>query len=162
MFTVKNLVKNNEKIIYEGSISLWVLFPYVTGIIFFSFIIIYLNRLNISSHFIIFDMSVSNFLQIVFLILDVSVFFLFLNKIIYVFLTELVITNKRIILKTGLFNIDIKFIYFSKIESIDLEQSLLERIFNFGNILIKGIGEGYLNIIEVSNPQEFINYLNKY
>jgi len=159
-YIVKNLVKDNEKVVYEGAISSWVLFPYIIGIIFFSFIVIYLGNLNINSNFIIFGMSILKFLQRIFLILDVSIFFLFLNKMIYIFFTELVITNKRVILKTGLFNIDTKFINFSKIESIDLNQSFLGRIFNFGNILIKGIGDSFLNITEVSHPQKFIKYIN--
>ena len=159
-YIVKNLVKDNEKVVYEGAINSWVLFPYIIGIIFFSFIVIYLGNLNINSNFIIFGMSILKFLQRFFLILDVSIFFLFLNKMIYIFFTELVITNKRVIFKTGLFNIDTKFIDFSKIESVDLNQSFLGRIFNFGNILIKGIGDSFLNIIEVSHPQKFIKYIN--
>ena len=59
--------------------------------------------------------------------------------IIYV-TTELAITNKRVIAKTGLFQLRTIEIFLEKIESIQVDQSVVGRMFNFGSVVISGTG----------------------
>src|SRR4051812_41880888 len=54
--------------------------------------------------------------------------------------TELAITNKRVIAKTGLVQRRTTEMFLEKIESIQVDQSIFGRLFNFGSILISGTG----------------------
>jgi membrane protein YdbS with pleckstrin-like domain len=63
-----------------------------------------------------------------------------LRKIIEFYLVQYSITNKRLILKKGVFVSTLVDMPIEKIESIICVQSLLGRIFNYGTLLASGIG----------------------
>jgi uncharacterized membrane protein YdbT with pleckstrin-like domain len=54
--------------------------------------------------------------------------------------TEIAYTNKRMILKQGVISRDTDEIRIDKIESIDIKQSIMGRIFGYGTIYITGTG----------------------
>ena len=66
--------------------------------------------------------------------------------------TELAITNKRVIAKTGLFQRRTIEIFLEKIESIQVDQSVFGRMFNFGSVLISGTGVHSAPFKNISNP----------
>jgi uncharacterized membrane protein YdbT with pleckstrin-like domain len=69
--------------------------------------------------------------------------------------TELAITNKRVIAKFGFVRRSTIEINLSKVESIQVDQSLLGRMFNFGTVIIAGAGSPVAPIANVANPIEF-------
>lgn len=71
------------------------------------------------------------------------------------FTTELAITNKRIIAKFGLVSRSVIEINLHKIESIQVTQGVLGRIFNFGNIVVSGAGNPQAPIPGISDPLRF-------
>ena len=46
-----------------------------------------------------------------------------------------------------------------KVESVDVNQSILGRIFNYGNVEIFGVGEGGKTIDTIASPLEFRNHI---
>jgi uncharacterized membrane protein YdbT with pleckstrin-like domain len=58
--------------------------------------------------------------------------------------TEIAVTNQRVILKWGLIRRDTIEINASKVESVDVRQSVLGRLLNYGTITVRGTG-GNLN-----------------
>lgn len=68
--------------------------------------------------------------------------------------TELAITNKRVIAKFGIISRSTIEINLQKIESIQVRQSLLARLFNFGSIVLSGAGN-QAPIPGISNPLKF-------
>lgn len=54
--------------------------------------------------------------------------------------SEFVITNKRIIMKTGLIRRQTFEINLSRVESVEVRQTVMGRIFNYGDIIIIGTG----------------------
>lgn len=75
--------------------------------------------------------------------------------------TEYAITNKRLIGKTGFIfrnNIDIRLV---KLESVILDQSILGRIFGYGNIVFNGTGSGKSAFISIDNPMLAKNLINQ-
>lgn len=68
------------------------------------------------------------------------------------FTTELAITNKRVIAKFGLISRSTIEINLQKIESIQVKQGILGRIFNFGSIVVSGAGNPQAPIPGISNP----------
>ncbi len=71
------------------------------------------------------------------------------------FTTELAITNKRVIAKFGLISRSTIEINIQKIESIQVNQGILGRIFNFGSIVISGAGNPQAPIPGISDPMKF-------
>jgi uncharacterized membrane protein YdbT with pleckstrin-like domain len=69
--------------------------------------------------------------------------------------TELAITNKRVIAKFGFISRRTVEINISKIESIQVDQSITGRIFNYGTLLIAGAGDPQAPILGISKPMEF-------
>jgi uncharacterized membrane protein YdbT with pleckstrin-like domain len=69
--------------------------------------------------------------------------------------TELAITNKRIISKSGLVRRSIMELRLDKIESIKVDQSIVGRLLNFGSITIAGTGGDKTPIERIADPLQF-------
>ena len=76
----------------------------------------------------------------------------FIWRIILYLNTEYGVTNKRLIIKRGLFHIVVVEIPIDRIESIKCEQSILGGIFGYGTIFIGGIGGKTQKFLMVSQP----------
>jgi len=69
--------------------------------------------------------------------------------------TELAFTNKRVIAKFGFIRRQTIELHISKIESIQVEQGILGRIFDYGTLLISGAGNPQAPIPGISEPMKF-------
>ena len=69
--------------------------------------------------------------------------------------TETDVTDRRVVHKTGFIKRRTFEIALDKIESVDVEQSILGRIFNFGDVTIMGVGEGKQTISTIASPLAF-------
>jgi uncharacterized membrane protein YdbT with pleckstrin-like domain len=71
--------------------------------------------------------------------------------------TETDVTNRRVVHKTGFIKRRTFEIALDKIESVDVDQSIMGRIFDFGNVTIQGVGEGKETIATIASPLAFRN-----
>ena len=69
--------------------------------------------------------------------------------------TELAITNKRVIVKTGFIRRSTIEININKVESLQVDQEVLGRMFNFGTLIISGAGTPQAPVAGISMPMEF-------
>ena len=69
--------------------------------------------------------------------------------------TELAITNKRVIAKFGFISRRTIEININKVESIQVDQTLLGRMFDYGTLLISGAGNPQAPIPGISQPIKF-------
>lgn len=69
--------------------------------------------------------------------------------------TEIAITNKRVIAKFGFISRRTVEINLNKVESIQVDQTLFGRVFNFGTVIISGAGNPVAPIPGVARPLEF-------
>lgn len=69
--------------------------------------------------------------------------------------TELAFTNKRVVAKFGFISKKTIELNISKVESLQISQNFLGRIFNFGTIIISGAGNPQAPIPGIANPMEF-------
>ncbi len=70
-------------------------------------------------------------------------------------MTELAITDRRIISKSGIIRRSIMELRLEKIESIKVDQGIMGRILNFGSITIAGTGGDKTPIERIANPLQF-------
>lgn len=69
--------------------------------------------------------------------------------------SEFVITNRRIIIKTGIISRTSFEMNLSKIESVNVDQSIAGRIFNYGSITIIGSGGTRESFHDIAKPLAF-------
>lgn len=66
--------------------------------------------------------------------------------------TEIAVTTHRVVYKRGLIARDTIEINFNRIEGLDIKQSILGRILNFGTVVIRGTGVGVQPMRNVAGP----------
>lgn len=69
--------------------------------------------------------------------------------------TELAVTNKRVIAKFGFISRHTIEMNINKVESIQVTQSILGRILNYGTLIIAGTGSQQAPIPGISDPMGF-------
>lgn len=79
-------------------------------------------------------------------------FTLFIAPLIDRWTDEFAITNKRVIIKTGFISRRTVELNLSKIESVNVNQSVLGRIFGFGSLQIVGTGGTRELFTNINNP----------
>jgi uncharacterized membrane protein YdbT with pleckstrin-like domain len=83
----------------------------------------------------------------------------FLQALIERHSTELVITSRRVIAKTGLIRRHTWEINAAKVEGVEVSQSILGRIFDFGTVTVKGTGGGTAPIRNIDDPVAFRSHV---
>lgn len=73
--------------------------------------------------------------------------------------TELAVTNRRIIFKSGLFRRHTMEMNMSKVESVDVDQSVVGRILGFGTVTIRGTGGGIEPMRNIADPIAFRSHV---
>jgi len=69
--------------------------------------------------------------------------------------TELAITTKRVIVKVGFIRRSTVEININKVESVQVDQSLLGRLFDFGTLVISGAGTAQAPLHGIADPLAF-------
>ena len=136
-YVKKNLI-DGEEILYQASTHWFILIPsFFYGILgIFSLAFLALSA---------------------FLSMPITIFFLALsfNGALPYFVNELAMTNKRVISKKGFIRRDTSELKLSKLETIEIKQSIFGRIFGFGKIICIGTGGSETSIDNIDNPLEF-------
>ncbi len=68
-------------------------------------------------------------------------------------LIEMVCTNKRVVKRTGIINVTTEELHRERIESVEIRQSILGRIFNYGDILFSGTGTSKVVFNFINQPR---------
>src|SRR3569623_574637 len=71
------------------------------------------------------------------------------------FTTETDVTNLRVVHKTGFIKRRTFEMALDKVESVDVNQSILGRLLNYGDVPINGVGEGRETIATIASPLAF-------
>lgn len=69
--------------------------------------------------------------------------------------TELAVTNKRVVAKSGIIRRNVIDLSLAKVEGITYHQGILGRIFGYGSILVRGTGVGQVPIPFIAEPEIF-------
>jgi uncharacterized membrane protein YdbT with pleckstrin-like domain len=71
--------------------------------------------------------------------------------------TEIAVTNRRVIYKKGLIRRQTNEMNMDKVESVQVEQSILGRMLDYGSVTILGTGEGFETLRTIASPIELRN-----
>jgi uncharacterized membrane protein YdbT with pleckstrin-like domain len=73
--------------------------------------------------------------------------------------TEVAVTNKRIIYKRGFISRYTIEMHLDKVESVDVDQTVLGRILGYGDIIIRGVGASLEPLRNIESPIEFRSHV---
>jgi uncharacterized membrane protein YdbT with pleckstrin-like domain len=73
--------------------------------------------------------------------------------------SETDVTSLRVVHKEGFIRRRTFEISLDKVESVDVDQSILGRIFGWGDVTIRGVGEGIEQIMMIGSPLQFRNHI---
>lgn len=84
-----------------------------------------------------------------------ALFTLFIYPILARWSDEFVVTNKRIIIKTGIISRKTFEMNLNKIETVNVDQSIMGRMFGYGTITVVGTGGTKEEFPDIAKPTEF-------
>jgi hypothetical protein len=70
---------------------------------------------------------------------------------------EIAVTDRRVIYKKGLIRRETNEMNMDKVESVQIDQSILGRMLDYGNVRILGTGEGLETLRTIASPIELRN-----
>jgi len=91
--------------------------------------------------------------------------FNFISMYIEKWTTERALTNKRLVIKRGLISRKTEEMSFNRIEEVNLNQSILQRLLGSGNIRVTGTGSGEVVMKNIDDPlavQKKLNEVRQY
>ena len=71
--------------------------------------------------------------------------------------TKIAVTDRRVIYKKGLIRRQTNEMNMDKVESVQIDQSILGRMLDYGNVTILGTGEGFETLRTIASPIELRN-----
>jgi hypothetical protein len=75
--------------------------------------------------------------------------------------SELVITDRRVLIKTGIVRRQTMEVFISKVESIAVDQGFFGRVLDYGTVVIRGTG-GFEELFEaIASPVQFRNWVQR-
>lgn len=83
--------------------------------------------------------------------------YLLLRALVQYMSTEMAVTNKRVISKVGLVRRSTVEIALSKVEGIQVHQSIIGRVFGYGTVIVAGTGTSHAPVAGISEPMTFRN-----
>jgi membrane protein YdbS with pleckstrin-like domain len=147
MHYIEETLSQNEKVVKLFNLN-WI--NYVKGYLFLliaiplAITILYYTKLLTLS----IDGVMNLLLTLVPIFVLVIPFFLWLKSF------EQGVTNRRVVLKSGIVSRDTTEIRLEAIEKIEIKQTVLGRIFNFGTVHVTGKGTASLIIKDIDDPIE--------
>ena len=73
--------------------------------------------------------------------------------------TELAVTDRRVIFKTGIFRRHTVEMNLSKVETVGVNQSILGRLLDYGTVIVRGTGGSFEPIPFIGEPLTFRNHI---
>ena len=88
-------------------------------------------------------------------------FLIFISMLIEKWTTERALTSRRLIVKIGLIRRSTEEISCNRIEEVNLNQSIFQRILGCGDIKVTGVGSGEIILRNIDNPLEVQRKINE-
>ena len=148
---IDNILQPGEKVLYSTNAH-WIFYwPAIVAWIVALFLLL-LSRQTTAEGIVLLCLSAAAVVAIVALYWTVKAWF-------HRWTTETDVTNMRVVHKTGFINRKTFEMSLDKVESVDVNQSILGRILNYGSVTVRGVGEGAETIDTIASPLEFRNHI---
>jgi len=148
---IDEILQPGEKVLYSTNAH-WIFYlpAIAAGIV--ALVLLILSRATITESIILLCLAASAVVAIAALYWTVKAWF-------HRWTTETDVTNLRVVHKTGFIKRRTFEMSLDKVESVDVNQSILGRLLNYGNVTVRGVGEGAETIRTIAAPLDFRNHI---
>jgi uncharacterized membrane protein YdbT with pleckstrin-like domain len=148
---IDDILQPGEKVLYSTNAH-WIFYwPAIVAWIVAAVLLV-LSRATITDGIVLLCLAGSGVVALAALYWTVTAWF-------HRWTTETDVTNLRVVHKTGFIKRRTFEMSLDKVESVDVNQSILGRILNYGDVTILGVGEGRETIRTIASPLAFRNYI---
>jgi uncharacterized membrane protein YdbT with pleckstrin-like domain len=148
---IDDILQPGEKVLYSTNAH-WIFYLPAIGAWIVSLILLILSRMTTTEGLILLCLSAAAVVALAALYWTAKAWF-------HRWTTETDVTNLRVVHKTGFIKRRTFEMALDKVESVDVNQSILGRILNYGDVTIQGVGEGKETISTIASPLEFRNHI---
>ena len=144
---IDEILQPGEKVLYSTNAH-WMFYLPAIGAWIAALVLLVLSRLTTNDTVVLLCLASAAVVAIVALYFTVKAWFHRLT-------TETDVTDRRVVHKTGFIRRRTFEMALDKVESVDVYQSIMGRILNYGNVTIMGVGEGKETISTIAAPLAF-------
>ena len=139
MSYIKEILRPDEKLLAIGNMH-WII--YWPAIVLMAVAVITLTVLGWAS-------IVG---RIIFILLTLAAIFFAIKEWLQQWITEIAVTDRRVIVKTGLIRRHTAEMNMDKVESVTVYQPVLGRLLDYGSVHVRGTGEGLGHLDYIKSP----------
>jgi uncharacterized membrane protein YdbT with pleckstrin-like domain len=148
---IDDILQPGEKVLYSTNAH-WIFYwPAIVAWIV-AVILFFLSRATVNESIVLLCLSASAVVAIAALYWTFKAWF-------HRWTTETDVTNLRVVHKTGFIKRRTFEMSLDKVESVDVNQSILGRLLNYGSVTVRGVGEGAETITTIASPLDFRNHI---
>ena len=148
---IDDILQPGEKVLYSTNAH-WIFYLPAIAAWLLAVILLFLSRSATTESIILLCLSAAAVAAIAALYWSAKAWF-------HRWTTETDVTNLRVVHKTGFIKRRTFEMSLDKVESVDVNQSILGRLLNYGNVTVRGVGEGSETIDTIASPLEFRNHI---
>ncbi|MGJ4880702.1 MULTISPECIES: PH domain-containing protein [unclassified Bradyrhizobium] len=146
---IDEILQPGEKVLYSTNAH-WMFYLPAIGAWIVVFGLLVLSRMTVNDNLVLLCLATAAVIAIVALYWTVRAWFHRLT-------TETDVTNRRVVHKTGFIKRRTFEMALDKVESVDVNQTIMGRVLNYGDVTILGVGEGKETISTIAEPLAFRN-----
>ena len=148
---IDDILQPGEKVLYSTNAH-WVFYLPAIGAWMAALVLLILSRSTTTPGFILLCLSASAVAALAALYWTARAWF-------HRWTTETDVTTMRVVHKTGFIKRRTFEMALDKVESVDVNQSILGRILDYGDVTILGVGEGKETISTIASPLAFRSHI---
>jgi uncharacterized membrane protein YdbT with pleckstrin-like domain len=148
---IDEILQPGEKVLYSTNAH-WIFYLPAIGAWILALVLLVLSRATTTEGIILLCLSAAVVVALAALYWTIKAWF-------HRWTTETDVTNMRVVHKTGFIKRRTFEMSLDKVESVDVNQSILGRILNYGSVTVRGVGEGAETIDMIASPLEFRSHI---
>ena len=148
---IDEILQPGEKVLYSTNAH-WIFYLPAIAAWILALVLLVLSRATTTEGIILLCLSAAVVVALAALYWTVKAWF-------HRWTTETDVTNMRVVHKTGFIKRRTFEMSLDKVESVDVNQSILGRILNYGSVTVRGVGEGAETIDMIASPLEFRSHI---
>jgi uncharacterized membrane protein YdbT with pleckstrin-like domain len=148
---IDDILQPGEKVLYSTNAH-WIFYWPAIAAWILAVVLFFLSRATVTESIVLLYLAAAAVVAIAALYWTFKAWF-------HRWTTETDVTNLRVVHKTGFIKRRTFEMSLDKVESVDVDQSILGRILNYGNVTVRGVGEGAETITTIASPLDFRNHI---
>jgi membrane protein YdbS with pleckstrin-like domain len=148
---IDNILQPGEKVLYSTNAH-WVFFLPAIAVWIVALVLLVMSRMTTVDSLVLACLASSVVVAIAALFMTAKAWF-------HRWTTETDVTNMRVVHKTGFIRRRTFEMSLDKVESVDVNQSILGRLLDYGSVTVRGVGEGVETIDSIAAPLDFRSHI---